>query len=172
MRRVVHHVNRVRRVGQHRHLVHDLEGHRGRGRTAAVVRPHRVGPRRPQLRWHAPEGAVRRAKGDARGQRAVVDGPRGDVARSAERWGKREVAVRRVVGQFDRRRRIGERRHLIDDGNRHRRRGRTTAVVRPNRVVRLRPQLRRRAPEGTVGRAEEDARGQRAVVDGPGRDDA
>ena len=172
VRRVVHHVNRVRRVGQHRHLVHDLEGHRGRGRTAAVVRPHRVGPRRPQLRRHAPEGPVGRAEEHARGQRAVVDGPRGDVARSAERWGEREVAARRVVGHLNRRRRVSQRGHLIDDGNRHRRRGRAAAVVRPHRVVRLRPQLRRRAPEGAVGRAKEDARGQRAVVDRPGRDDA
>ena len=156
-------------VEQPRRLTDDLEAEGGRGRAPAVVRPHRVGAVAPDLFGHAIHGSVRGAEEQALRQGPAED-PRGDVAGPFEGRDQRHVVAGLHHHEGQVLRRVGERRHLIDDGNRHRRGGRTTAVVRPHRVGPRRPQLGRRAPEGAVLGAELHAKGQ-SLVDGPRGDE-
>ena len=168
--RVVGQHERRRHVGKGGNLIHDADRDRRRSGTTAVVRPDHVGGLVPQLRRRAPEGAVRGAEEDTRRQHAVVDGPRGDVTGTGQDGLKRHAVVSRVVAQLNRGRGIGQDRHLVHHGDGHRRRGGATAVVRPNRVGGLRPQLGRRAPEGAVRCAKEHTRRQRRAVQHPSKD--
>ena len=59
-------------------LVVDRKRDGGRGRTASIVRPNRVGCRRClQDRWNAPYGSVARSEVEAC-WKGRIDGPRGD----------------------------------------------------------------------------------------------
>ena len=158
----------LRRVGERWHLIHHREGHRRRGRATAVVRPHRVGGDRPQFGRRAPERAVLGAELHAEGQ-GLVDGPRGDQARSGHDRCKRQVRMRRVLNQVKHVRHIGHVRQLVEHRERQRCRTRTTAVVRPHRVGCRWPKFGRDTPKRAVGRLKGQAFRQFTLED-PRRD--